>query len=116
MQFSPFSRHLIPVRSKYPPQQPVLKHSLCSPLMSETKFHTHTEPQAKLSNNTLTYRYVYTVFFFSPYSRRESVFSSLVTVLTIHPTDTIVMGVGMNHVFCTYLYHVHFGRCSSFMN
>jgi hypothetical protein len=24
MQFSPFSRHLIPLRSKYPPQHPVL--------------------------------------------------------------------------------------------
>jgi hypothetical protein len=30
MQFSPLSRHLIPLRSKYPPQHPVLKHlSLC---------------------------------------------------------------------------------------
>jgi hypothetical protein len=28
MQFSPFSRHLIPPRSKYPPQHPVLKHSV----------------------------------------------------------------------------------------
>jgi hypothetical protein len=27
MQFSPFSRLLIPLRSKYPPQHPVLKHS-----------------------------------------------------------------------------------------
>jgi hypothetical protein len=26
MQFSPFSNHLIPLRSKYPPQKPVLKH------------------------------------------------------------------------------------------
>jgi hypothetical protein len=26
MQFSPFSSHLIPLRSKYPPQHPVLKH------------------------------------------------------------------------------------------
>jgi hypothetical protein len=26
MQFSPFSRHLIPLRSKYPPQHPALKH------------------------------------------------------------------------------------------
>jgi hypothetical protein len=26
MQFSPFSTHLIPLRSKYPPQYPVLKH------------------------------------------------------------------------------------------
>jgi hypothetical protein len=26
MQFSPFSRYLIPLRSKYPPQHPVLKH------------------------------------------------------------------------------------------
>jgi hypothetical protein len=26
MQFSPFNRHLIPLRSKYSPQYPVLKH------------------------------------------------------------------------------------------
>jgi hypothetical protein len=26
MQFSPFSSHLIPLQSKYPPQHPVLKH------------------------------------------------------------------------------------------
>jgi hypothetical protein len=26
MQFSPFTRHLIPLWSKYPPQHPVLKH------------------------------------------------------------------------------------------
>jgi hypothetical protein len=29
MQFSPFSRHLIPLRFKYPPQHPVLKQT-CS--------------------------------------------------------------------------------------
>jgi hypothetical protein len=27
MQLTPFTRHLIPLRSKYPPQHPVLKHS-----------------------------------------------------------------------------------------
>jgi hypothetical protein len=33
MQFSPFSRHLIPLRSKYPPQHLVLKHpQSCSSL------------------------------------------------------------------------------------
>jgi hypothetical protein len=26
MQLSPFTRHLIPILSKYPPQHPVLEH------------------------------------------------------------------------------------------
>jgi hypothetical protein len=45
MQFSPLSRHFIPLRSKYPPQTPSV---YIRPIKSETKFRIHTEAQAKL--------------------------------------------------------------------
>jgi hypothetical protein len=49
-KFSPTLCHFIPLRSKYSPQHSVLKHppSMFLTLKSETKFQTHTEPQAKL--------------------------------------------------------------------
>jgi hypothetical protein len=49
VQFPPISRHFLSLQFKYS-QHPVLKHpqSVCFPLMFETKFCTHTEPQAKL--------------------------------------------------------------------
>jgi hypothetical protein len=49
MQFPPVSRHFISLRCKYSPHHRSQTPSVCvPPLMLETKFRTHTEPQAKL--------------------------------------------------------------------
>jgi hypothetical protein len=49
VQLPPFSRHLIPFRSKYSSQNPVLKHPVYAlPLAPETKFHTHTKQLVEL--------------------------------------------------------------------
>jgi hypothetical protein len=53
MQFSPLSRHLIPLRSTHLYSAPCsqIPSIYVPPLMSETKFYTHTEPHAKLYSN-----------------------------------------------------------------
>jgi hypothetical protein len=50
VQLSPFSRHFIPLRSKYSSQHLVLKHPqpYALPLILGTKFHTHTKQLAEL--------------------------------------------------------------------
>jgi hypothetical protein len=50
VQFSPVSCHFIPLRSRYSPQHPVLKHpqSVFFP-SDDTEFHTHTKQQIKLN-------------------------------------------------------------------
>jgi hypothetical protein len=57
MQFPPISRHFTSHWSKYSPHHPVFKNPVCVlPLMLETKFPTHTEPQAKLYSNFSAFR------------------------------------------------------------
>jgi hypothetical protein len=69
MQFSPFSRHLIPLQipSSAPcSQTPSVDISL---LVSETTFHTHTEPQAKLSSS-ISKLLIYNNYF-TEFNRRD---------------------------------------------
>jgi hypothetical protein len=47
MQFSPISCYFISLRPRYSSQTPAV---YVPPLMSETKFRTHTEPQVRHSN------------------------------------------------------------------
>jgi hypothetical protein len=57
MQFSAFSRHLIPLRSKYPPQHPVLKHPqpMFLPQCQRPSF-------TPIQNHRQNYRLVYSNF------------------------------------------------------
>jgi hypothetical protein len=51
VQLPPFSNYFIPLRSKYSPQNPVLKQAqsmYALPLMWDTKFHAHTKQLAEL--------------------------------------------------------------------
>jgi hypothetical protein len=51
MQSYPVSRHFLPLRSKYSPQPPVLKHSQSMFILYcvRTNFHTHTKQHVKLT-------------------------------------------------------------------
>jgi uncharacterized membrane protein (DUF106 family) len=71
MQFSPTSCHFITLRSKYSPQQPVLltPSDYVSFLISETKFHTSTEPQADI----LIFSYILEAFSASNFMTKLSI-------------------------------------------
>jgi hypothetical protein len=72
MQFSPFTRHLIPLRSKYPPQHPVLKHpqSMFFPFLYE---YIHIKKEVSLPHPVYTFGFptdrVYSLaFLLAPFS------------------------------------------------
>jgi hypothetical protein len=61
MQLSPSSRHLIPLRSKYSPQHPVLIHLSLRLLVAPLKFISSSIEVSDVSPPTLTPRCFYLI-------------------------------------------------------
>jgi hypothetical protein len=50
MCFSPFPCYLVPLRPKYSPKHPILKHPVYDPRsMWYSKFHTHTKLKSAIT-------------------------------------------------------------------
>jgi hypothetical protein len=79
MQFSPLSRHFIPLRSKYPPQHLVFKHpqSMFLPFCQRSNFtpvHKHRQ------NYSLAYSSNF--YIFQQHTRRQKVLHRMVASIT----------------------------------
>jgi hypothetical protein len=95
MQSSPSSHHFLPLKSKYSPQHPVLKHNLCSFLSVKDQL-SHLQ-----KNNRHNYSCVHLIFKFL--ERREEDNQTVASIPQIQSAHNFFMNVIFIYCSCSHM-------------